>query len=57
MHLVLPGVGHGTMGVGCVREAMTRLVEGGSTAGLDVKACEKGLTRPPFFTSFAGPTP
>ncbi len=55
-HVVLPGVGHGTSGIGCVRAMMADFVARGSVEGLESK-CGESLKRPPFFTSFAGPVP
>jgi pimeloyl-ACP methyl ester carboxylesterase len=56
MHVVVPGVGHNTMGLGCVQALMADFVTKGSVEGLK-PACGTDLTRPPFFTSFAGPVP
>jgi pimeloyl-ACP methyl ester carboxylesterase len=57
LHVVLPGVGHGTSTVGCARSLMADFVARGSVEGLDPSKCGAGLKRPPFFTSFAGPVP
>jgi pimeloyl-ACP methyl ester carboxylesterase len=56
LHVVVPGVGHNTLGADCARSLMHDLLERGSVEGL-TPACGPGLTRPPFFTSFAGPVP
>ena len=56
LHVVLPGVGHGTSSVGCARALMADFVNRGSLAGLESK-CGQGMSRPPFFTSFSGPVP
>ncbi|PTL83499.1 alpha/beta hydrolase [Vitiosangium sp. GDMCC 1.1324] len=56
LHVVLPGVGHGTSSIGCARALMADFVTRGSVEGLESK-CGEGLKRPPFFTSFAGPVP
>jgi len=56
LHVVVPGVGHNTMGLGCIQSLMAEFVKQGSVAGLK-PACGPELTRPPFFTSFAGPVP
>src|SRR5437660_1751467 len=55
-HVVAPGVGHGVTSMGCFPELVQAFVEKGSAQGLDV-SCAKGLKRPPFFLSFAGPRP
>ena len=56
LHVVLPGVGHGTSSVGCARALMADFITQGSLKGLDPK-CGEHLARPPFVTSFAGPVP
>ncbi|MCP3099758.1 alpha/beta hydrolase [Myxococcus sp. K15C18031901] len=56
LHVVVPGVGHNTMGSECARSLMGALLDQGSVAGLK-PTCGAGLARPPFFTSFAGPVP
>lgn len=56
MHVVVPGVGHNTMVLGCVQALMADFVTKGSVEGLK-SVCGSELTRPPFFTSFAGPVP
>ncbi|MFL5346560.1 MAG: alpha/beta hydrolase [Hyalangium sp.] len=56
MHVVVPGVGHNTMVLGCVQALMADFVTRGTVEGLK-SACGSDLTRPPFFTSFAGPVP
>jgi len=56
LHVVLPGVGHGTSSIGCARALMADFVQRGTLEGLESK-CGQGLVRPPFFTSFAGPVP
>jgi pimeloyl-ACP methyl ester carboxylesterase len=55
-HVVVPGVGHNTTGLGCIQSLMADFVKQGSLEGLKL-ACGPELTRPPFFTSFAGPVP
>src|SRR5690606_1660628 len=42
LHLVVDGVSHNTMSVGCVRRSMADFVERGSVQGLD-DSCGKGL--------------
>ena len=56
LHVVLPGVGHGTSSIGCARALMADFLQRGSVDGLEAR-CGQGLVRPPFFTSFAGPVP
>nr|WP_224362391.1 alpha/beta hydrolase [Hyalangium versicolor] len=56
MHVVVPGVGHNTMVLGCVQALMADFVTKGSLEGLK-PGCSTDLTRPPFFISFAGPVP
>lgn len=55
-HLSLPGVGHGTGAFGCVRTLMASFIETARLDGLD-NSCGQNFQRPPFFTSFAGPSP
>jgi len=55
-HIVVPGAGHGTMGVGCVRELMEDFLETEDAAGLD-PSCLAGLERPRFWPSMTGPEP
>ena len=56
LHVVVPGVGHNTLGADCARTLMLELLNRGSVEGLS-PACGANLTRPPFVTSFAGPVP
>jgi pimeloyl-ACP methyl ester carboxylesterase len=56
LHVVVPGVGHNTMTLGCVQALVADFVTTGSVEGLKLH-CGSGLGRPPFFTSFAGPVP
>ena len=56
LHVVVPGVGHNTLGADCARSLMVDLLTRGSVEGL-TPSCGPSLTRPPFFTSFAGPVP
>jgi pimeloyl-ACP methyl ester carboxylesterase len=56
LHVVVPGVGHGTWNRGCVPRLMAEFVERGDLEGLD-PSCTQRLHRPPFFVSFAGPPP
>ena len=52
--VTVPGVGHGTMGAGCVPDIMAEFIEQGSAEGLDV-ACVDEIERPRFFDSALGP--
>ncbi|RKH00333.1 alpha/beta hydrolase [Corallococcus sp. CA053C] len=56
LHVVVPGLGHNTVGADCARSLMAEVLTRGSVEGL-TPDCGKGLRRPPFFTSFAGPVP
>ncbi|WP_370451639.1 alpha/beta hydrolase [Corallococcus sp. CA031C] len=56
LHVVVPGLGHNTVGADCARSLMAEVLTRGSVEGL-TPDCGKGLKRPPFFTSFAGPVP
>lgn len=54
-HIIVPGVGHGTIMHGCMPDLVAKFIETSDPAA--VKAgCEADLQRPPFFTSFAGPS-
>lgn len=55
-HVVMPGVGHGVTPRGCAPKLIAKFIAAGTVRGLDV-SCVAGSTRPPFFVSFAGPTP
>ncbi|HYH96234.1 alpha/beta hydrolase [Hyalangium sp.] len=56
LHVVVPGVGHNTVVLGCIQSLMADFVKSGTLEGLK-PGCGADLTRPPFFTSFAGPVP
>ncbi len=56
VHVVVPGAGHGVTGRGCVPKLVARFIDSAGAKPLDT-ACVKQLKRPPFFLSFAGPTP
>lgn len=56
LHVALNGVGHGASSFGCIRQLIAQFLEAGAVKGLE-HSCDDALTRPPFFTSFAGPTP
>lgn len=53
---VVPGVGHGTVAEGCVPRLVEQFLQKPDPAALDA-SCLAPLKRPPFFVSFAGPTP
>ncbi|MGQ0503721.1 MAG: alpha/beta hydrolase [Myxococcaceae bacterium] len=55
-HVVVPGVGHGATGQGCVPKLVAELIERGSIDGIE-GSCTQKLGRPPFFVTFAGPPP
>jgi pimeloyl-ACP methyl ester carboxylesterase len=56
LHVTVPGVGHNTALVDCVRSLMADFVKQGNLQGIE-PACGPELARPPFVTSFAGPVP
>jgi pimeloyl-ACP methyl ester carboxylesterase len=50
-HVIAPNVGHGLMGLGCMRDVLYRFVDAASddeALAVDV-ACVKGIPRPPMF--------
>ncbi len=53
-HIIVPGVGHGTMLQGCIPELMSDFLNDSDPHGIS-SGCVSDLERPPFFTSFAGP--
>jgi pimeloyl-ACP methyl ester carboxylesterase len=53
-HLVVPGVGHNAVFIGCVPDLLKRFITGLVPDALDV-SCLADIRRPPFFTSSAGP--
>lgn len=53
-HVVVPGVGHGTSGRGCVPSLIADFIAQASTEGLDTD-CVTNQRRAPFFVSPAGP--
>jgi pimeloyl-ACP methyl ester carboxylesterase len=55
-HFVLPGIGHGATAVGCVPRLIADFLEKPDPAALD-GSCVARSKRPPFFVTFAGPTP
>ena len=55
-HLVVPGEGHGQVGVTCMDRVMAAFVRDADPKALDASCLER--SRPaPFFTSPAGPPP
>jgi pimeloyl-ACP methyl ester carboxylesterase len=56
LQVVVPGVGHGATIAGCVPALIARFLSDGSVAHLD-PSCAEMQSRPPFFVSFAGPSP
>lgn len=54
LHVVVPGVAHGTLATGCVPRLMAQFIEEASVEGLDT-GCVEELERPLFFHSFTGP--
>ncbi len=55
-HIVVPGFGHGVVGLGCMPSLVAEFVRATDLAALDA-SCLDVLQPPPFFVSFAGPTP
>jgi pimeloyl-ACP methyl ester carboxylesterase len=56
LHVVIPGMGHGQLGVPCMDRLMARFLERGGAGDLDV-SCLRAVRPAPFFTSLAGPAP
>ena len=54
--LVVPGYGHGVLGVGCMPRVVAQFIRDGRADALDT-ACLDELEPPPFFVDFAGPQP
>jgi len=55
-HIVIPGFGHGVIGLGCMPKVVAEFIRTADPAALDT-SCLDELRPPPFFVSFAGPTP
>lgn len=53
-HIVVPGVGHGATGIGCVPKLVAQFITEGSADEIDGSCVEKHK-RPPFFLTNAGP--
>jgi pimeloyl-ACP methyl ester carboxylesterase len=56
VHVVLPGTGHTAGTTTCGRRLIKSFVDAGTAASLDT-VCVNHLTRPPYFTTPAGPDP
>jgi pimeloyl-ACP methyl ester carboxylesterase len=55
-HIVVPGIGHGTIGSGCVLKILREFVNQGSATNLNID-CVQRVRRPPFFLGPSGPDP
>ena len=55
-HLVLPGQGHGQIGVTCMNRVLAAFLRDLAPASLDAR-CLDAARPPPFFTTLAGPAP
>ncbi|HQF69716.1 MAG TPA: alpha/beta hydrolase [Promineifilum sp.] len=55
-HIIVPGFGHGVIGLGCMPSLVAEFVRATDPAALDA-TCLDVLQPPPFFVSFAGPQP
>jgi hypothetical protein len=53
-HVVMPGAGHGTSGVGCMPGVIGKYLEDPNPSALDV-TCVQKQHRPPFFLMASGP--
>jgi len=56
VHFIAPGIGHGVSSHGCAPKLIEQFLDAGTAKGLD-GSCISNQKRPPFFVSFAGPTP
>jgi len=56
MHVVVPGQGHGQLGVGCAPYLVARFLLAGTTHGLDA-SCLATVTPDPFVLGPTGPAP
>ncbi len=56
LHLVLPDLGHGQIGVTCMDRVMARLHPARNGEGLDA-SCTRRPKPMPFFMTLSGPTP
>jgi pimeloyl-ACP methyl ester carboxylesterase len=55
-HVVVPGIGHGTIASGCIVKVIREFVNQGNAADLNVE-CVQRVRRPPFFLGPSGPDP
>jgi pimeloyl-ACP methyl ester carboxylesterase len=55
-HLVIPGAGHGQLGMGCIPTLMAEFLDHPDPGRLDV-GCLARLSPAPFFLTFTGPAP
>jgi pimeloyl-ACP methyl ester carboxylesterase len=55
-HLIVPGFGHGVIGVGCMPRVVAEFLRTADPAAPDA-TCLDEVQPPPFFVSFAGPEP
>ncbi len=55
-HIVVPGTGHGVSLLGCAPRLVADFLDTADPAAVEPE-CLGRITRPPFFTSFAGPAP
>lgn len=53
-HLVVPGVGHGSVVAGCMPDIVSDFFDEPDPDNIEA-TCTMNLRRPPFFTSYAGP--
>jgi pimeloyl-ACP methyl ester carboxylesterase len=56
LHLVVPGQGHGQVGLPCVQRLLRQFIDAGTAKGLDT-ACIGTVKPAPFFLSFSGSAP
>jgi hypothetical protein len=54
--VIIPGHGHGQLGVPCVDRIIASFVTAGTAKNLDV-SCTQRLKPMPFFITLAGPAP
>ncbi len=52
-HIIVPGVGHGSIVTGCMPDVVADFINNPEPGKIKA-ACSGNLHRPPFFTSFAG---